>query len=151
VVAALQERLKAINPEAIIATAAHEPAGLLDAGTQGALPLDRLSGCAVHALSSIGDPEGFEDTVRHLGATLVGVSRYPDHHRYTARDWQMALQQAVASGAKALVTTEKDAVRLRALWSSHAPAIPVWIMRVQMQLLSGEELLDARLARVCSR
>jgi tetraacyldisaccharide 4'-kinase len=151
VVAAMQERLKAIHPEAIIATAAHEPSGLSDDVTHEAVALERLADRKVSALSSIGDPEGFEETLRHLGASLVGTVRYPDHHRYTLDEWRTMARQAAASGAEALLTTEKDAIRLRPFWQASTPPLPVWVLRVEMRLLSGQELVDARLARVCGR
>ena len=150
VVAALQERLKAFNPTAVMATAIHEPEGLWDGFTSEPVALDRLANSRVSLLSSIGDPEGFEQTVRRLGATVVSHAAYPDHHRYELREWQQIVDAAAASGASALVTTEKDLIRLRHV-SRIQTAVPVWVLRIRMRLLSGDEGLDARLARVGAR
>jgi len=150
--AALQERLKALNPKAIMATAVHEPVGLWDGESDASIPLSRLEGWRVNLLSSIGDPEGFEQTIRRLGAVVRAHLTYPDHYRYQHLDWDEILQTASRDGVEALVTTEKDLIRLRPLirMRSHTH-VPVWVLRVQMRLLSGEALLDDRLAAVCVR
>ena len=150
--AALRERLATFNPTAGIAAAVHEPSGLRDRTTGEPVGLDRLAKSRVWLLSSIGDPEGFEQTVRRLGAYVVSHTTWPDHHRYQPHEWQ-AIGKAVSdSTAEALVTTEKDLIRLR---HHSGPAgsrhVPVWVLGVQMRLLSGGELLDDRLARVCRR
>jgi len=150
--AALQERLRMFNPSALMATAVHEPAQLWDGMSQEPVSLDRLANGRVSLLSSIGDPEGFEDTVRRLGATVVSHIAYPDHHRYQLSELQEVFRSAAASGADALLTTEKDWVRLQpwtvdcGLWT-----VPLWVLRVQMRCLSGEEGLDDRLTRLRAR
>jgi tetraacyldisaccharide 4'-kinase len=152
-VAAMQERLKAFNPDATIATAMHEPVRLWDSRTMEPVALDRLAGRRVSLLSSIGDPEGFEHTVKRLGATVASHAAYPDHHRYQAVEWREALR-AASSAQAALVTTEKDFIRLRALSAITGEADrsdDVWVLGIRMRLVSGEEELDARLARVCAR
>jgi tetraacyldisaccharide 4'-kinase len=150
--AALQERLRMFNPSALMATAVHEPTQLWDGISQELVSLDRLANGRVSLLSSIGDPEGFEDTVRRLGATVVSHMAYPDHHRYRPSDWQDVLDVASRAGAEALVTTEKDWIRLQRL-TAHGSrlTVPIWVLRVQMRLLSGEDLLDDRLTRLRAR
>ena len=149
--AALTERLKTFNPRAILATAIHEPDGLWEAVTSEPVPLDRLAGSRVALLSSIGDPEGFEETVRRLGAAVVSHATYPDHYRYRVEEWQQIVQAAVSSGASAMVTTEKDLMRLRHVTRSSETVIPCWVLRIGMRFLSGEAELDARLAAVWTR
>ena len=149
--AALAERLKTFNPRAILATAIHEPEGLWEAVTSEPVPLDCLAGSRVALLSSIGDPEGFEETVRRLGASVVSHATYPDHYRYRVEEWRQIVQAAASSGASAVITTEKDLMRLRHVTRSSEAAIPCWVLRIGMRLLSGEAELDARLAAVWAR
>ncbi|MBI3324672.1 MAG: tetraacyldisaccharide 4'-kinase, partial [Candidatus Omnitrophica bacterium] len=149
---ALQERLQAINPEALVGTAIHEPDVLREGSTGEPVALSRLAGGRVSLLSSIGDPEGFEQTVKQLGATVVSYIAYPDHHPYRLEEWQEALRTAAAAKVDALVTTEKDWIRLQqwtmdyGLWT-----IPVWILGIRMRFLRGAEQLHDRLAAVCAR
>ncbi len=151
-VEALSERLRSINPNAAFVTAAHEPAALVEGLTGQASDLRPLEGARVVLCSSIGDPEGFETTVRRLHATVIRHERFPDHHSYRQEDWQAICARAGQGRPQALVTTEKDWVRLRplALGSTPCPA-PVWVLGIRMQLVTGADALDDRLARLCVR
>jgi tetraacyldisaccharide 4'-kinase len=69
-----------------------------------------LTGRRVLAVSGLADPAAFHAMLRELEADLVGVLDFPDHHSYTAADWQ---EIAIAARAVDLiVTTEKDLVKL---------------------------------------
>ena len=149
---ALRERLRAINRHATIVTAAHEPDRLIDGSTGADLGLARLDGLRVGLLSSIGDPEGFEATVRRLHATIVSHRAFPDHHRYQPAD--LASLTTVHSGARAdaLLTTEKDWVRLKPMLGAEGSGLrTLWVLTVRLNILDGESELDDRLARVCAR
>ncbi len=61
--------------------------------------------------SGIGRPEKFFETLTGCGLDLVGRLGFPDHHRFTEHDRNALLRAAAETGA-ALVTTEKDIVRL---------------------------------------
>jgi tetraacyldisaccharide 4'-kinase len=72
-----------------------------------------LTAQPVVALSGIARPERFTDTLVGLGAHVVGVERFSDHHRFSTRDLERV--RANADRAQALiVTTEKDRERLPA-------------------------------------
>ena len=151
--AALRERLAALCPSAVVATAGHEPAALQEVPGGGEVPLARLNGAPVALVSGLGDPDGFEQTVRRLGATVVAHAAYPDHHRYTADEWRGILASAASAGAAAVVTTEKDWMRLRPIMTHLSPAVHLatWVLPVRFHLLSGEDHVHARLAAVCAR
>ncbi len=69
-----------------------------------------LAGRRVLAVSGLADSGGFYAMLRAIGAELVGTLEYPDHHRYTAADWQVIVD--TARNADLTVTTEKDLVKL---------------------------------------
>ncbi len=75
---------------------------------------DALSEEKLVAFAGIGRPEKFFSTLRNLGATLVAAQPFPDHYPFSEQDAQYLLELAAAETAQ-LITTEKDAVRLRAL------------------------------------
>lgn len=81
-------------------------------------PLEGLRGRKVYAAAAIADPESFAVQVRASGAT-VQLAAYQDHHEYDAGDVQRLVR--LAAGAGYLVVTEKDAVKLRALWPAEGP------------------------------
>jgi tetraacyldisaccharide 4'-kinase len=70
-----------------------------------------LSGPAL-ALAGIAEPERFVTSLEAAGWSVVGLVAYPDHHRYTRRDLDRLARKAHDAGVNAVVTTEKDAVRL---------------------------------------
>jgi len=151
-IAAMRERLQAIAPEAVVVTTAHEPAALVDAQSGQQESLKRLEGMRVALVSSIGDPAGFESTIRRLHATIGWHAAFPDHHRYRAADWTAICARATAHRPEALITTEKDWVRLRPIVAAHGSwSRPLWVLNVRMHILEGEASLDDRLAGVCRR
>lgn len=66
----------------------------------------------VFAFAGIAEPARFFETVRDAGLELAGSRSFADHHRYTSGDLERLVSAARAAGAAALLTTEKDYVRL---------------------------------------
>jgi len=64
------------------------------------------------AFCGIADPEGFRISLDRLGLNVHDLIVFPDHHPYSSSDMVRILETARLAGARALVTTEKDAVRL---------------------------------------
>ncbi|MBI3010476.1 MAG: tetraacyldisaccharide 4'-kinase [Candidatus Omnitrophica bacterium] len=147
---ALKERLLSINPQAIVATAVHAPVEVWDAVSGKREDPSCLEGRRVGLLSSIGDPEGFESTLQRLHALVAWHRRYPDHYRYTQQDWLDVMKPQGGLPIGAVVTTEKDWVRLESLAAPflNELRVPLWVLGVRMKILSGEEELDARLDRL---
>jgi tetraacyldisaccharide 4'-kinase len=78
------------------------------------------AGARVVAVAGIARPERFFHAVRAQGWNVVAELRYPDHHWYTAKDLAGINNVAQESRARAVVTTEKDAVRVgeQAWWAA---------------------------------
>jgi tetraacyldisaccharide 4'-kinase len=108
-----------------------------------------LVGARVLAVSGLADPSGFYAMLRSLEADLVGVLEYPDHHAYTAADWQ-TIVNALGEG-DIVVTTEKDLIKLErfpfARNSLYALRLEVEMSPADAaaldQLISGREPLQA--------
>jgi tetraacyldisaccharide 4'-kinase len=64
------------------------------------------------AFAGIAGPARFFDDLRSAGWTLSETLDFRDHHAYTTGDLSRIVERARASGAKRIVTTEKDMVRL---------------------------------------
>lgn len=69
-----------------------------------------LAGRRVLVVSGLADPSQFYGMLRDLGAELVGVLEYPDHHPYSDSDWHRIT--VAAREAELIVTTEKDLTKL---------------------------------------
>lgn len=123
--------------------ARHAPAALVPLQGGAGEPPQALAGRRVLLASGLGNPGGFERTVRDLGAAIVAHRRFPDHHRYSASEAAALVAEAAAAGAQ-LVVTAKDAVKLRPLGAVGA------VLTVRMALdAEGDAALDALLARRC--
>jgi tetraacyldisaccharide 4'-kinase len=62
--------------------------------------------------SAVGNPERFRRDVRQLGIEIAGARFFPDHCRLKMEDWQGCIKAARKSGVAAIITTEKDAVKI---------------------------------------
>jgi tetraacyldisaccharide 4'-kinase len=105
-----------------------------DAGARG-LPVHRarlipgadLTGRRVLAFAGIGRPEKFFASLEEAGATLAGRRTFPDHHPYAAADEAALAAEAARLGA-ALITTEKDHVRLSPRFADRVATLPVTLV-----------------------
>ena len=64
------------------------------------------------AFAGIAQPERFHELLRASGCRVSKLLSFRDHHRYRPGDLVRISSEAVAAGAPAALTTEKDAVRL---------------------------------------
>ncbi len=110
-------------------------------GRAGTDPVTRIQGRPLLAFAGIAAPEGLASTLREAGVAVRDLVAFPDHHPYRAADLRALAARARAVGAEALVTTEKDAVRLggvlaeleAAAAGGAAPAPAVWVLRVRLE------------------
>lgn len=81
------------------------------AAIEAALPDEAIGGPVV-AVASIARPDLFLANLRSLGVDVAKLLAYPDHYDYGSAD---AAHITRTAAERAIVTTEKDAVKLRAL------------------------------------
>jgi len=126
----------------------HQPLDLLDGRLATSFGLESLRGRPVQLLMGIARPGAFRRTVEALGAEVVGVRRFRDHHRFREAELHQALGPADRGDGEWVVTTEKDAVRIGAEAAGH-PRLRV--LRIEARVVRGEDVLgralDAALAR----
>lgn len=67
---------------------------------------------SAYLVGALGNPERFRSDVRRLGIDIKGARFFRDHYKPTSKDWQACIEQARRSGVEALITTEKDAVKI---------------------------------------
>lgn len=67
----------------------------------------------VGAFAAIGNPQAFFDQLTRGNYDVRWTRAYADHFRYTQKDVDKIIALAAASGVKVLLTTTKDAVKLR--------------------------------------
>lgn len=124
----------------------HKPQYLVTLTGKDILPLSSLKKAKVAALSAIARPDSFERFLEDFGADLVLKDHFADHHRYTQQEIIDFVNQAKAAGAEMIVTTEKDAVRIPRLDRCD---VPILYLRIQIDILSGQESFNQCISRIC--
>jgi tetraacyldisaccharide 4'-kinase len=81
-------------------------------------------GRSLVAFAGIGRPGKFSDSLAAAGATIAEFQAFADHHRYTVAELDHLWARAQTLDA-ALVTTEKDWVRLDRVWRARVRAMPL--------------------------
>ena len=142
----LKKELRALNPHAEISECRHQPLYLQDIYTRERMPLERLRGLPIAAVSGIAVPKSFEDALIQLGARVLYHKRYADHHRYTQQEIITLINKSRDRGAELIVTTEKDAVRFPQIVRRD---LPILFLRVQIEMLTGAEDFYASIERIC--
>ena len=96
-----------------------------------------LRGVPFVAVAGIARPGAFERTIASLGLSPVTFLAYPDHVRYGPAEIGRIVRAAEASGAGAVLTTEKDAVKLETVCP-----IPLYTVAVRMKVLEPAFVSD---------
>ncbi len=142
----LRARLKKLNPRAEITECRHSPKYFKNAYGAEELQLEALKGKKVVALSGIASPQSFEASIMKMGATILSRERFSDHYRYRPQEIINIINNADELGADYILTTEKDAVRLPHLEN---PKVPVFYMRMEIEILDGYENFRECVKRIC--
>ena len=106
-------------------------------------------GASCAAFAGIARPQRFFRMLEAHGIDVRARRTFPDHHWYSDRDLTSLRRMATGAGATALVTTEKDAVRLQHLKQPQVPRIHVWSYRLSLtRPLEFEAWLLSRIAAI---
>jgi tetraacyldisaccharide 4'-kinase len=145
---ALVKRIRCYNRTAEIIECGHKPLYLQNVFTGERLSLESLCGAFIGSLCAIAAPESFERALGNLGAHVDLTKRYIDHHYYTEAELTSFIQRCVRRDLAMVVTTEKDAVRMPRLAEAEVK-VPIYFMRVEIEILSGHETWEHCVARIC--
>ncbi len=103
----------------------------------GERPFDRTA-----AFCGLGNPQSFRRTLEGLGLNLVEWVEFEDHHRYRPQEVQRLTQSALAQGAMALVTSEKDAVNLCESCDDLFAPLPLFWLKVRLKIEREAEFMS---------
>ncbi|MDH3256910.1 MAG: tetraacyldisaccharide 4'-kinase, partial [Nitrospinota bacterium] len=106
--------------------------------------IETLQHQPVGAFCGIAHPLDFFHMLEQVPVQIVNQNYFPDHHDYSTDELQAIENRAKQSGAKCIVTTEKDAVKL----TGHAFGLPVYAVRVVQEILEGQDEWDRLLPGV---
>ena len=146
----LAARLKRINPNALIMESQYKSAGSVDIFDQNPVPENFLHDRRVAGFCAIGDPISFESILKNSGAKLLKFFTYMDHHLYNKDDIQRILEFCRSQDVQVLVTTHKDAVKLRAFKDLFAGVRLVYIP-IQLEITKGSDEFFQKIISICLR
>lgn len=99
------------------------------------------TGAPAAAFCATGNPRAFFAHLRRDGHVPAFERAFADHHVYTQADLDALSREAERAGARALLTTAKDAVKLTHLRAG----LPVYVVEIELEF--DDEVLLRRLVR----
>ena len=96
-------------------------------------PLSTIKKTKVYGFSGIAHPANFQATLAEVGVFVAGFQEFGDHHVFDRADMEWIHHDAKRCGAKVLLTTEKDLVKLQ---EAELPVgeIPLFALRMEVQM-----------------
>ena len=108
---------------------------VIDLGSGEERGTETLQHQSVAAFCGIAHPLDFFHTLEQLSVEIANQNYFPDHHDYSTDELNAIENRAKQAGAKLIVTTEKDAVKLK----GHSFDLPVYAVRITLEILEGQE------------
>jgi tetraacyldisaccharide 4'-kinase len=90
------------------------------------------------AICGVGNPQSFFNHLRREGFELVFERAFPDHYNYQQADVDKVVAQAKQKGARSILTTAKDAVKLASLQFE----IPCYVLEIKISIAEEADLLQ---------
>ena len=138
---AVERAVRQWNPQAPVFRAWVEPRAWVENCTGreygiGERPFGRAA-----AFCGLGNPQSFRRTLEGLGLDLAEWVEFEDHHRYRPHEVRRLSQSAMAEGAVALVTSEKDAVNLCESCEDLLAPLPLFWLKVRLKIERESEFV----------
>lgn len=149
----VKQQLLKWAPQAPIMSTVHKPLGIQTLASWERNELPQTAPVGIDdpkflTVSGIGQPDSFRYTVTSLGYTVCHSLDFGDHHEYSTDDVVRMWSEAFAKGANAIVTTEKDAVKLSQLSAIHDLKIPVFVIPIGIEFTEGEDVFKTYISQV---
>jgi tetraacyldisaccharide 4'-kinase len=149
-IAMIENELKVVAPAKPVLKARHVPAELWEIRNRSMKSADSIKGKTVCVVSAICDPAYFRHAVEKLGASVGLEFVFPDHYFYKANDLKRIFRECRARMIGTLITTEKDAVKLKDL-ALHEEGPVILVLGIRFEITDGGEKLDDGISRLHMR
>lgn len=129
------ETVRFYNPHPPIFKGIYKPSELVNIATGSKEDINILKNKSVTIFSGIANPLSFSYLIKNAGADIAKEFIFNDHHFYTKND----IDEIKLSGKKTdiIITTEKDAVKIRELIKED---INIWAVRIDLYIDNITEL-----------
>jgi tetraacyldisaccharide 4'-kinase len=150
----LEDKLREVNPDMIIARSLHAPVCVKSIGNK-EISIGELKNKKIFAFCGIGNPNAFLNTIGGLGCrkqqsyvpirhNLAGSKIYNDHYQYTNNDIADIYEEAEHLGADLILTTQKDWTKIIADCQSSIVNCQdiLWAyLVIELKFIAGEDKL----------
>lgn len=92
----------------------------------------------IAAFCAVGNPESFFNHLRREGYRPTFRRTFADHHNYEQSELDVLIREARSAGATSLITTAKDAIKLRSL----SLEIPCYVLEIQISIDAADRLVE---------
>lgn len=142
--AKLRKEIERIASPCPVALSCHAPVSLHNSAKS--LEVENLAGRTIAAFCGIGNHEGFWQTLRNLGCTIIEQKAFADHYQYQRQDVEALEKWASHLPVDTwVVTTQKDWVKLRL---DQLDDKPLWSLRIALEVTQGRSEFEAALLHV---
>jgi tetraacyldisaccharide 4'-kinase len=120
-----------------------EPQALIRVGEEAEINPSKIHGQKVAAFCGIANPDYFFTTLKRIGMKLVIQKKYFDHHNYNRDDLHYLAGIIKEAGVEAIITTEKDAMKLKEFLDGDAfNGVEFYFLRVQFAMKEEKEFFE---------
>ena len=138
-VEAIRQQINRYAGDALLVETKHVALGLFEYPGE-FLELRELDGARIAAVSAIGNPQAFEETLCEAGAQVIASRRLPDHDAFSPetvemlREWVNGLGDSIDQ----VICTHKDLVKLQ---TDRLGGRPVRALQIELVVEQGEGVL----------
>ena len=135
----IERKLKKHNKKAKLFKANHVPQFFNEINSSNRRELDYIQGKKVAVISGIAGPERFIKTLENLKADIYETFIFGDHHDYSLEDFNNCIKICKKEGIRQIVTTAKDAVKLRRIIKNRQLDVVILVLKVKLVIKDDEK------------
>ncbi len=140
----IKSKLHEVGCQVPVVLSTHSPQCYLDVKTQASYELGHFQSDKVCLISSIGRPEAFEATLKGEVGRVEKSFRFMDHYDYAESDIRTILNFCKDHDIQTIITTQKDAVKLKRWSSLFSEGIRCVYLKINISFLEGKDFLFER-------
>ncbi len=135
----LQDEIEELHPRMPVLLSRMKHTQLREVGkTSQIMDPEKIKAFSVGAFCGIGNPDSFFQLLQREGYSLAYQRSFPDHYNFTQTDIGLIVREAQSSGVQALLTTAKDAAKLRSLNFG----LPCYAAEIEIEIEQAEVLRE---------
>lgn len=140
----IKEKILEINKNVTILESFHKPTKFIKISEiEEKILLDEIKNKKVILLSGIGNPKAFEKTAKEANLKVCKNIAKKDHHAYSIKDINEAINEAKRYDAEIIVVTEKDAIKIKDIVIKNNIEFPIYSLGIEMKYSkNGEKVLE---------